>query len=33
MLNRFSLETRKVGEQSGKISIGFQKSGSCGKVP
>ncbi len=32
LLNRFSLKTRKVGEQSGKISIGLQRSGSCRKV-
>ena len=30
-MNRFSLKTRKVGEQSGKISIGLQRSGSCDK--
>ena len=25
LLNRFSLKTRKVGEQSGEISIGYQR--------
>lgn len=32
LLNRFSSKTRKVGEQSGEISIGYQRSGSCDKV-
>ena len=31
-LDRFSLKTRKVGEQDGEISIGYKRQGSCGEV-